>query len=333
MTQPGWGRDSLYLLGKGDTSGKDYVVCKIKAGTTPNCATEYSATGNGGNLKAKCEDPNDPMAYIRGNSSRAETTSLDWYNVGSDALMSMSLNTGVTDGSAANARLLTQLMLKDKDLNPGLPSPAEALAVMIGCTLLMSAQDSPFVEFWNYTLPVLTPGQYQSFNATIQAQEYASGGVQPYQQSFHVVLVAVFLLNLFVLVYLLVHKGLVTDFSEPPNLFSLAVNSPPSTLLAGSCGGGPHGRQYEVNWAIETEGEHLYMTNRKDGVGTVTTSGYNPVDAQEGTRDLDEIELGHVPSDSTPMTPATPASANRVSGHGSKFGRAYSMLSKRKSML
>jgi hypothetical protein len=276
------------------------------------------------------------MAYIRGNSSRIETTSLDWYNVGSQALMSMSLNNGVTDGSSSNARLLTQLMLKDKDLDPGLPSPAEALAVMVGCTLLMSADGSPFVEYWNYTLPSITPGQYQSFNATIQAQEYASGGVQPYQQSFHIVLVAVFLLNVFVLIYLLIHKGLVTDFSEPPNLFSLAVNSPPSTLLAGSCGGGPHGKQFEVNWAIQTEGEHLYMTNRKDGTGTVTTSGYSPVGGTgDGARDVDEVELGHIPHGpgSAPMTPITPASANRISRHGSKFGRAYSMLSKRKSML
>lgn len=280
------------------------------------------------------------MAFIKKNSSRVETSSLDWYNVGQSALTAMSLNTGVTDGAAANSRLLTQLMLKDKDLNPALPSPAEALAVMIGCTLLMSADGSPFVEFWNYTVATLSPGEYQSFDAVFQGQEYTSGGVQPYQKAFHIVLVAVFLLNLFVLIYLLKHKGLVTDFSEPPNLFSLAVNSPPSTLLAGSCGGGPHGKQYEVNWAIQSEGEHLYMTNRKEGVGTVTTSGYRPVDgAGNEARDMDEVELGHVSQSGTsstpmtPLTPATPGSANRISRHGSKFGRAYSMLSKRKSML
>lgn len=327
-------RDSLYLLGKGD--GEDYFVCKIKGGTTPICATEYSATGNNGNLKAKCE-PDDPMAFNKKNTSRVETTSLDWYDVGQTALTAMSLNTGVTDGAAANSRLLTQLMLKDKALNPALPSPAEALAVMIGCTLLMSADGSPFVEFWNYTVPALTPGEYQSFDAVFQGQEYASGGVLSYQKAFHIVLITVFLLNLFVLGYLLRHRGLVTDFSEPPNLFSLAVNSPPSTLLAGSCGGGPHGKQYEVNWAIQSEGEHLYMTNRKDGVGNVTTSGYSPVDGvRNGTRDLDEVELGQIPRTTTgsaPITPVTPGSANRINRHGSKFGRAYSMLSKRKSML
>lgn len=330
-TRPEYIRDSLYLLGTGDTP--DYLICKIKGGTTPICSTEYSATGNNGNLKAKC-DSDDPMAFNKKNTSRVETTSLDWYDVGQTALTAMSLGSGLMDGAAANARLLTQLMLKDKALNPALPSPAEALAVMIGCTLLMSADGSPFVEFWNYTVPALTPGEHQSFNALFQGQEYASGGVLPYQKAFHLVLIPVFLLNLFVLGYLLRHKGLVTDFSEPPNLFSLAVNSPPSTLLAGSCGGGPHGRQYEVNWAIQTEGEHLYMTNRKDGEGNVTTTGYSRVGGgEDSARELNEIELGHIPRAGTGSAPRTPGSANRMSRHGSKFGRAYSMLSKRKSML
>lgn len=74
-----------------------------------------------------------------------------------------------------------------------------------------------------------------------------------------VILFLVFLLNILVLAYFLFHQGLVTDFSEPPNLFALAVNSPPSHLFAGSCGGGPGGKQYVVNWFVNNEGDHLYM--------------------------------------------------------------------------
>ena len=66
-------------------------------------------------------------------------------------------------------------------------------------------------------------------------------------------------MNIFVLIYFMFHRGLVTDFSEPPNLFALAVNSPPTHLLAGSCGGGPEGKQFVVNWFVNTEGDHLYM--------------------------------------------------------------------------
>jgi hypothetical protein len=100
----------------------------------------------------------------------------------------------------------------------------------------------------------------QYFNALLQAQQYASGGIEDAQaRAWVVVLVLVFLMNVLVLGYFIFHRGLVTDFSEPPNLFALAVNSPPSHVLAGSCGGGPEGKQYMVNWFVNHEGSHLFM--------------------------------------------------------------------------
>lgn len=108
-------------------------------------------------------------------------------------------------------------------------------------------------------MPQLDKAQTQYFNATIVAQQYASGGVDNPSKAWMVILLLVFLMNIFVLVYFIFHRGLVTDFSEPPNLFALAVNSPPSQALAGSCGGGPEGKQYMVNWFVNHEGEHLYM--------------------------------------------------------------------------
>ena len=121
--------------------------------------------------------------------------------------------------------------------------------------------DAPFVTHpWNYTLPKIENDQFQYFHASIQAQQYASGGVDSAAaRAWVVVLILVFLLNIFVLIYFILHRGLVTDFSEPPNLFALAVNSPPSHVLAGSCGGGPEGKQYMVNWFVNREGNHLFM--------------------------------------------------------------------------
>lgn len=115
------------------------------------------------------------------------------------------------------------------------------------------------IRIQNYTQAALENPQTQYFNATIVAQQYASGGVDNPSKAWMIVLLLVFLMNIFVLVYFLFHRGLVTDFSEPPNLFALAVNSPPSQALAGSCGGGPEGKQYMVNWFVNHEGEHLYM--------------------------------------------------------------------------
>ncbi|KAF2404870.1 hypothetical protein EJ06DRAFT_1351 [Trichodelitschia bisporula] len=329
-----WGRESVYLLGLGANEvaapkNQSYVVCGVRAGTTPHCSTRFAAMGAGGEMSAHCEDPGDEMAFIHGNSSRTVAPSKDWFNVGITTMMSMSLNTGVTDGAASNSRLLTQLILKEPRLDPGLPSIAEALGVMVGCSLLMASEGAPFVEFWNYSANnnILSPGQYQTFNASIRAQQYASGGVLPYQRGFHLVLMLVFLTNIFVLCYLFANKGLVTDFSEPPNLFSIAVNSPPNRLLAGSCGGGPEAHQYKVNWAVEMEGSHLYMTDKSGGL----EAGYSAPSTGRVNEGGVEFEME---SPTTPRTPVTPGgTAGGVRRSGTRIGKAYEMLAKRRSFL
>ncbi|KAF2005150.1 hypothetical protein P154DRAFT_518695 [Amniculicola lignicola CBS 123094] len=265
-----WDRATIYLLGQGGNNDDknltgQYVLCQLRMTITPYCSTRYNATGSGGSMEAFCNEDDD-MAYIKHNKSAAKDTEVpNWMSIGFDWANSLSLNTGISDGAASNSRLLTQLILQknedtgDVELNKALPSPAEALSVMSGCTLLKAAWDAPYVEFWNYSLPQLDVPQTQYFNATVQAQQYGSGGVDSVSKGWIVVLILVFFMNIFVLVYFLFHRGLVTDFSEPPNLFALAVNSPPSHELAGSCGGGPEGKQYTVNWFVNTEGDHLYM--------------------------------------------------------------------------
>ena len=44
-------------------------------------------------------------------------------------------------------------------------------------------------------------------------------------------------------------------------MFSLTINSPPSALFAGSCGGGPVGKQYEAKWFVNIDGEHVFIEN------------------------------------------------------------------------
>lgn len=157
---------------------------------------------------------------------------------------------------------------------------------MAGCALLMSTKDAPFVQFWvsgrargtmdvcmanhpgsqNYTSAenILSPGDYQYFNASIEAQQYASGGTAQYQRAFIVILFAVFILNLLALVYFLTHRDWYADVSEPSNLFSIAINSPPSKELAGSCGGGPHGKQFRSSWKLQEDGGHMYMESLEE---------------------------------------------------------------------
>lgn len=113
----------------------------------------------------------------------------------------------------------------------------------------------------------MDPGQFQYFVASIEAQEYASGGTAAYQRAFIVVLFAVFILNFLAFVYFATHRDWYADVSEPSNLFSLAINSPPSKELAGSCGGGPHGKQFRSSWKLHEDGGHVYMESADRDLG------------------------------------------------------------------
>ncbi|KAA8572659.1 hypothetical protein EYC84_003253 [Monilinia fructicola] len=79
------------------------------------------------------------------------------------------------------------------------------------------------------------------------------GPIQRWQHMFYLVLILVFLTNIFCLCYFIRQRGLVTDFTETQNLFALAVNSPPSQRLGGSCGAGPQGDQLNVDFHVEHE--------------------------------------------------------------------------------
>jgi hypothetical protein len=122
----------------------------------------------------------------------------------------------------------------------------------------------------NYTAPsnIIEEGKPQWFNASIAAQQYASGGTEAYR-AFFLVLFAVFLLNLLALFYFFTHTDWYADLSEPSNLFSLAINSPPSMELAGSCGGGPHGEHFRSSWKLQEDGGHVYMENADRDTGGV----------------------------------------------------------------
>ena len=225
-------------------------------------------------MRSHCEDPKDYLSYSKSNPAATNGVfTKDWINVAVDWAFSLALNAGVSDGDSSNARLLTQMIPTSPALDPSMPSIAEALAVLAGCTLLISSIDAPFIHYWNYstTVPTLAEPQYQAFNATICSQDYASGGTQSWQSVFLVVLIFVFVTNCVCLAYFLLRGGLVTDFLEPENLFSLSINSPSSKGLEGSCGGGPVGDQLNKNWHIKCNDRgHVYIQegNRRSSSGT-----------------------------------------------------------------
>jgi hypothetical protein len=156
-----WGRPAIYLLGQGgpDDMGMSgvgiYSLCKIQVSVRPGCSTRHNVTGSGATMEALCEDPNDKMAFVETGTEVSSNTKgvANWRDIGTDWANSLSLGTGLMDANASTSRLLTQLILKPTnpekiELSKALPSLAEALAVLSGCTLLLSMVDTPFVTFW-----------------------------------------------------------------------------------------------------------------------------------------------------------------------------------------
>ncbi|OJD19541.1 hypothetical protein AJ78_00512 [Emergomyces pasteurianus Ep9510] len=267
-------RDSLYILLASPPYITDppFALCAIKAGVTTQCSTNYRATASGGNLAAICDDPADNMRY---NKDKQDMPLIEWdenwEDMSTEWANSLSLGTGITDGHASNTRLLTQLIppLDPKtntySLSQTMPSVAEAFAAMAASTLLMASEGANF----DLERPDLSKLPLdQTFKASLRVSDYSSGGAQKWQGIFYVVLVLVFLTNLVCLgyMYLEIKGEQLTDFTEPQNMFALALNSAGSTKLSGACGAGPVGAQLSEPWIIgmDEETEHYFITSKAE---------------------------------------------------------------------
>ncbi|KAI8633886.1 hypothetical protein F5Y19DRAFT_256828 [Xylariaceae sp. FL1651] len=386
--------DSLYILAKA-ASISDYTLCEMRSWLTPKCSTVFNVSGtSGGHMKAHCEDPDDVNAYERVDPQGATQTqppSGDWKNVAVQWALSIDLNGGVQNSNASNARVLTSLVLAKPELNPQLPSIAEAIAVLASSTLVASSLDSTFKSTWVHgNALILNPGVYENFHAEVQTQQYASAHTASWQAIFYPVLVLVFVLNVLCLVYLIfgaaltssskskckpssksssgsafrfpfqvpfspkthssikeessspndesdndrdidpsdvndngngnarrskVANGLVTDYTEPQNLFALAINSPPSCALAGSCGHGPDAAEFVVPWRVGY------------------AAGANQYFFEEGLHASDSAAKKEDKGRSSGANLLSPDMAGGSDGDDGMFGKSYKRLSSRRMWL
>ena len=133
----------MYLLAT--SANSTYTMCSMRVALSPDCITEYNASMSGGSLTSYCG--NHSLAYSK---SRPDAPSgswvKDWESVGIQWGLGLDLNGGITDDNGALPRLLTQLIPTTNALSPNLPSISEALAVLAGCTLILSSQGAPFVH-------------------------------------------------------------------------------------------------------------------------------------------------------------------------------------------
>ncbi|KAL5044332.1 hypothetical protein BDW71DRAFT_209335 [Aspergillus fruticulosus] len=288
VTSP-YSNGAIFLLGASPNGTKpEYFFCRLKAKQSVHCSTRYKATASGSHLYTVCEE-NHPLQYNLRVPDALESWANDWMNIASEWAFTLSLNAGITDGEAANARLLMQFVPTTRTLNPKLPTLSEALAVLAGNTLLMSSANAPFVPFWNYsdTTTLSTPDK-QNINATLRAIEYASGGTQNWQGVFYPILLFAFFTSALCLAFMIleIRGRQITDFTEPQNLFALAMNSPSTTKLQGACGSGPAGKQLGERWyvAMEEEDEHYYIrTKAEENTPTIRRAvSMTEIDMDEG---------------------------------------------------
>ncbi|OTB01421.1 hypothetical protein M426DRAFT_25589 [Hypoxylon sp. CI-4A] len=247
--------DAIYILAKSGNVD-DYTLCEMRSWVTPKCSTQFDLSGiSGGTIRAHCEDQSDKDSYIAGSGNDDVNdppyASVDWRNLADEWRLSMDLNGGVQNNNASNARIMTNFILEKPELNPLLPSMAEALAVLASSTLVAGSLSSTFRQRWDYQEMDMADGVYESFHVSMRTQQYTSSHVQAWQAVFYVVLGLVLLINIACLLYILFYRtGLVSDYTEPQNLFALTLNSPPSAALAGSCGHGPDSAEMVVPWRV-----------------------------------------------------------------------------------
>lgn len=346
-----WPSNSIYLLGKPSLPHPPYVMCAIRGKETGVCSTRYQAASSGTFLTTNCENSTNPLQYnLRDTSFTEGLWSADWKNIAGEWANAVSLGAGITSSQASTERLLMQMMpsynptLGTYALNPSLPSIGEALAVLSGCTLILSSQNAPFTAGWNYTSPpdILPAPVYEAFPATLQAASFVSGGTEQWQGIFYIILTFAFLTSIICLCFMLIEaRGQhITDFTEPVNLFALAVNSPSSSRLDGACGGGPVGRQLGERWFIgmEESEAHYYIRAKVEGESPFLSGGGREGHAHgngnggrfgfgngnhgrgNGYRRLEEMEV-----EEERVKPVSPAveEFRRVSHRGSWLTRFY----------
>ncbi|KAK3945909.1 hypothetical protein QBC46DRAFT_402992 [Diplogelasinospora grovesii] len=249
--------DAVYLLSKSNDT-TNYTLCEMRSWLSPKCSTQFNISGtSGAHMRAHCEDKGDLTSYLNSvPDAPANSTSADWRNLADEWHFALDINSGYSNGNASRDRMLTQMILTEPQLPKGLPSIAEGLAVLVSSTLVTGSLNTPLRHSWDQPTPAIpAPGVLQPFNATIMTQQYTSSYTNDWQAIFYVVLLLVFLLNLLCLFHFALHLGgrLLTDYTEPANLFALAVNSPPSVQLRGSCGGGPADSELVVPWRVGYE--------------------------------------------------------------------------------
>ncbi|KAG9233315.1 hypothetical protein BJ875DRAFT_485252 [Amylocarpus encephaloides] len=220
--------DSIYLLIKSPNT-TDYTICQMSGRLSPDCLTKHTQKVGAQKLNSECGS--DEMSFKQSIApaifhSKPSTDFRDYLGAWATAV---GLNGGEFNSNNSNSHVLSQLIVtnssgKVPSLNVSMPSIAEALAVSSNSMLIKASIDATFD---NRTVPKApTAPTLFPYDVIVQNQQYKSGPPDPWQAILYPILVIIFVANFYCLTYFLRELGLVVDFLDPQNLFSVAIESP-----------------------------------------------------------------------------------------------------------
>ncbi|CAJ2507162.1 Uu.00g083480.m01.CDS01 [Anthostomella pinea] len=250
--------DTLYFLAKSGLID-DFTLCQFQSWVSPLCYTEYNITGSTGAT----------ITALKGDALEPNPSS-DWRHLAAQWWTSMDLGGGKYNNNASNARIFTHLVLREPSLNESLPTIAEALAVLSSSSVVTGSIQATFKHYWggatSYNETFKPAPMDEWFDARVGRVEYTSGMTWAQAAVFGPVLLFTFLINVLCAFLLIKFRGRVTDYIKPQNMIALAINSPPSKVLRGSCGGGPEKNQMTAPFRIAyaASANHYYFQEAPD---------------------------------------------------------------------
>ncbi|KAI0388953.1 hypothetical protein F5Y17DRAFT_470059 [Xylariaceae sp. FL0594] len=123
-------------------------------------------------------------------------------------------------------------------------------------------------------------------------------------------------------------QGLVTDYTEPQNLFALAINSPPSRSLAGSCGHGPNKTELVTPWYVSfgPDANHYFFESGASGGDFLSRM-------ERGEGEIHDAGAGDGCNTGTGEGTESEVKGKGNGGGGGRFRKSYKRLSSRRSWL
>ncbi|KAI1341730.1 hypothetical protein F5Y15DRAFT_413658 [Xylariaceae sp. FL0016] len=247
--------DSMYIMAKYNETS-DYTICQLRSLLSPSCFTAFVVNTYHANMSAWCDsasedDKGTPYGKVYGDHGDGVLAPL-WGNLSKSWSNTLNLNGGASNADTSNAKVLSSMILFEPKLSDTLPSMAEALAVLASPTIVDSSLGSSFLHTSSDTSP--PAAGYEEIHVEYQYMGFFSGNAKGHRGGIaifnFIVLAGVFLISTFCLLHHLNRQGMVTDYTEPQNLFALAINSPPSRALKGACGDGPSTRDLGIAFRV-----------------------------------------------------------------------------------